>query len=175
MRRALVMMTGVLLASATPAFADGTAFHAGSVIKNYGNTAQVPDSRLGPDTKLKVAFDISKPGGKGLESRYLTTPARFLNMHAGAGVLPENMKIAIVVHGGAHRDLMTAKALGEDNPNAGLIAELVAFGARIELCGQTAAFYDLTEEDLLPGVTIALSAMTSHALLQQEGYTLNPF
>jgi len=27
----------------------------------------------------------------------------------------------------------------------------------------------------LPGVTMALSAMTAHALLQQDGYTLNPF
>jgi len=28
---------------------------------------------------------------------------------------------------------------------------------------------------LLPGVEMALSAMTAHAILQQEGYTLNPF
>jgi hypothetical protein len=30
-------------------------------------------------------------------------------------------------------------------------------------------------EDLLPGVEMALSAMTAHALLQQQGYTFNPF
>jgi len=29
--------------------------------------------------------------------------------------------------------------------------------------------------DLLPNVEMALSAMTAHALLQQDGYTLNPF
>jgi intracellular sulfur oxidation DsrE/DsrF family protein len=43
------------------------------------------------------------------------------------------------------------------------------------VCGQSAAFNDVTNEDLLPGVHMALSAMTAHAQLQQEGYTLNPF
>ena len=36
-------------------------------------------------------------------------------------------------------------------------------------------FYDITGGDLLPGVEMSLSAMTAHALLQQDGYTLNPF
>ena len=30
-------------------------------------------------------------------------------------------------------------------------------------------------EDMLPGVEMALSAMTAHAVLQQAGYRLNPF
>jgi hypothetical protein len=30
-------------------------------------------------------------------------------------------------------------------------------------------------EQLIPGVKMALSAMTAHAQLQQQGYTLNPF
>ncbi|HBH44411.1 MAG TPA: hypothetical protein DDY28_08390, partial [Hyphomonas atlantica] len=43
------------------------------------------------------------------------------------------------------------------------------------LCGQTAAYRDVTKADLLPGVEMSLSAMTAHAQLQQDGYTLNPF
>ncbi|HCE21170.1 MAG TPA: hypothetical protein DF282_01490, partial [Hyphomonas sp.] len=46
---------------------------------------------------------------------------------------------------------------------------------RIILCGQTAAYRDIEKSDLLPGVEIALSAMTAHAKLQQDGYSLNPF
>jgi intracellular sulfur oxidation DsrE/DsrF family protein len=47
---------------------------------------------------------------------------------------------------------------------------------RIILCGQSAAGLGLDETaDLLPGVEVALSAMTAHALLQQDGYTVNPF
>ena len=103
------------------------------------------------------------------------TAARFLNMHAAAGVPAENMSVAIVVHGPAASDLLTAEKLGHANPSAPLIAELLAAGASIQLCGQTAAARDFAPEDLLPGITVSLSAMTSHALLQQDGYTLNPF
>lgn len=48
-------------------------------------------------------------------------------------------------------------------------------GVRIIVCGQSAAHYEVATGELLPGVEMALSAMTAHALLQQEGYTLNPF
>ena len=81
----------------------------------------------------------------------------------------------MVVHGGAHRDLLTAEARGDDNPSAALIAQLVEDGVQIHLCGQTAAWYGVGAGDLLPGIRMALSAMTVHALLQQQGYTLNPF
>ena len=43
------------------------------------------------------------------------------------------------------------------------------------MCGQSAAGQGVKKTDLLPGVELALSAMTAHALLQQQGYTLNPF
>ena len=33
----------------------------------------------------------------------------------------------------------------------------------------------VANEDLLPGIEVGLSAMTAHALLQQQGYTVNPF
>ena len=36
-------------------------------------------------------------------------------------------------------------------------------------------YYDVAAEDLPDGVELMLSAMTAHALLQQDGYTLNPF
>jgi intracellular sulfur oxidation DsrE/DsrF family protein len=48
-------------------------------------------------------------------------------------------------------------------------------GVRFILCGQSGAAYGIRQEDLIPGVETALSAMTAHALLQQRGYTVNPF
>jgi intracellular sulfur oxidation DsrE/DsrF family protein len=56
-----------------------------------------------------------------------------------------------------------------------LIGALTDAGVRIILCGQTAAYRDISKDDLLPNVELALSAMTAHAQLQQSGYTLNPF
>ena len=43
------------------------------------------------------------------------------------------------------------------------------------LCGQSAAAQGIGKGDLLPGVKMALSAMTMHALLDQQGFSLNPF
>ena len=94
---------------------------------------------------------------------------------SAAGVAPENLSVTLVVHGPAASDLLTAEKLGHDNPTAPLVAELIAAGASIQLCGQTAAARDFAPEDLVPGITVSLSAMTAHALLQQDGYTLNPF
>ena len=48
-------------------------------------------------------------------------------------------------------------------------------GVRFIVCGQSAAGQGVAKSELLPGVEMALSAMTAHALLQQQGYTVNPF
>ena len=150
-------------------------FKMGPVFDTFGGVANVTDTRLTSETSFKVAFDIAKAADDGQVNRRLDTAARFLNMHAAAGVPLENINLAIVVHGGASKDLVTDEKRGGENANADLIAALIEAGATIELCGQTAAYYDIEQSDLLPGVSMSLSAMTSHALLQQAGYTLNPF
>ena len=55
-------------------------------------------------------------------------------------------------------------------PNYGLKQKYENF-----VCGQSAAYYGVATDDLLPGVEMALSAMTAHALLQQQDYSINPF
>jgi len=91
-------------------------------------------------------------------------------MHARAGVETDRVQVAVIVHGKAIHDVS-----GIAPDNAELVAALVDHGVKIYVCGQTAAYYDIARSDLLPGVEMALSAMTMHALLQQQGYTLNPF
>lgn len=166
--------TAVLLTSVgLPAFAEDT-FIPGPVIENYGAVADVPEALAIPEgTVFKVAYDVTQGAEEGV-SRQFNTLARFLNMHVRAGVPEENLHLAAVVHGSAVFDVVKEKD-GEPNPQAELITELLDHGVRIMVCGQSAAHHKLTKEDLLPGVEIALSAMTAHALLQQEGYTLNPF
>jgi intracellular sulfur oxidation DsrE/DsrF family protein len=127
------------------------------------------------DATFKVAFDLGKAAGEGSVNRQINSAARFLNMHHAAGVPSNRLQLALVVHGSAHRDLLTDEAYGSFNPNAELIALLLEQGVGIYLCGQTAAYNDISPEDLLPGIELSLSAMTTHALLQQAGYTLNPF
>ena len=61
------------------------------------------------------------------------------------------------------------------NPNKPLLKALLENNVRVILCGQSAASKAVESGHLVEGVEIQLSAMTAHALLQQEGYTVNPF
>ncbi len=152
--------------------ADESAFTTGPVFDDYGPNAAVDVTLdLPEDFSVKHSFDVSKRDENGGLNRTLVSAARFINMHARAGVPVENMSVAVVVHGGAVKDVSTPDA----GDNAALIAALTEAGVRVIVCGQSAAYYDVATKDLLPGVDMALSAMTAHAMLQQDGYTLNPF
>tara|TARA_R110000868_G_scaffold10654_10_gene51841 strand:+ start:2110 stop:2649 length:540 start_codon:yes stop_codon:yes gene_type:complete len=153
-------------------------FTTGPLIEGYGAVAPVSNQMPIPDgTVFRVAFDLSRPAEVGEVNRKLDSAARFLNMHIAAGIPEEDLHIALVVHGGAVEDVTTGSHFmpGMEPANAELVARLIEHGVRIYVCGQSAVYHDIEVEDLMPGVTMALSAMTAHALLQQDGYTLNPF
>lgn len=170
-------------AAAPLAAQDMSAFKPGPVLAEFGPHAPVPGRAAIPeDATFAIAFDVSTPAAEGSANRGFETAARFLNMHAAAGVAPENIRLAVVVHGKAGFELMRDEAHAwhsasrkGDNPSGKLVAALLGKGVRFILCGQTAAAYGIKAEDLIPGVELSLSAMTAHALLQQQGYTVNPF
>lgn len=182
--KTLSLITAACLLSASPALAGPDAFKQGQTIPEYGKIAQVKvDQPVYRHNKFKVAFDVSKQAEAGALNRNIVSAARFINMHTAAGVKEKNIKIAIVLHGGAAKDVTRADyyqstqegADKKENANAALVKTLIDHGVEFYVCGQTAAYYDIKNEDLLPGVKMSLSAMTAHALLQQKGYTLNPF
>lgn len=160
---------------------DMSAFTTGPVFEQYGPNAPVETTMEIPEgAEFKVAFDTSAGAETGELNRTLQSAARFVNMHVRAGVPLENIQIAVVIHGKASEDLLGAEAYanrreGAENANIALIKALTDTGMRVILCGQSAAAYGITNDMLAPGVEMALSAMTAHALLQQEGYTVNPF
>lgn len=177
-----------ILALAMPATAqDMSAFKAGPVFKSFGPHAPIAGMREMPaDTEFSIAFDVADAAADGARNRGFESAARFINMHVAAGVDPENIKIAVVVHGKASMDLMhdaawaarqTAEEESEapDNPSSAMLRELLDHGVRFILCGQSASVYGIAKDDLVPGVEMNLSAMTAHAQLQQQGYTVNPF
>jgi intracellular sulfur oxidation DsrE/DsrF family protein len=146
-------------------------FTTGPVFADHGPVADVETTIAVPaDATLRHVFDTGARAEDGQPNRTLVSAARFINMHARAGIDPERIEVAVVVHGKAIYDVS-----GEAQGNAKLVAALIDHGVKIYVCGQTAAYYDVTNDDLLPGVELALSAMTMHALLQQKGFTLNPF
>jgi len=119
----------------------------GPVIENHGPVFDVPEGsfNLDPAQKYGVVMDI----GKGPDD-----PAE-LNRSIESAAL----------NGPAHE-----KHFGVENANQGLLEDLGRAGVKIYLCGQTAAYYGYAPNDLLPQVAVAVSAMTVHARLQQEGY-----
>jgi intracellular sulfur oxidation DsrE/DsrF family protein len=161
--------------------AQASDFATGPIITDFGPTAPVEtDFKIPKRTKFKILFDTTAATEPGEVNKSLTTAARFLNMHGKAGVPEKNMKLAVVFHGKGAFDLTRAEYYGSkydeaENANAAIIKALLEKNVRVILCGQTAAYYGIKNEDLLPGIEMALSAMTAHAVLQQEGYTLNGF
>ncbi|WP_417486719.1 DsrE family protein [Maricaulis sp.] len=147
-------------------------FGPGPLIEAYGQIAIVDtDMPIPEGAAFAVAFDTATGAGPDELNRTLTSSARFLNMHVANGVDADSLRVAVIVHGGAVHDVSSATA----GVNAGLVETLLDHNVRVIVCGQSATYYDVERSDLLPGVEMALSAMTAHALLQQEGYTLNPF
>ena len=165
---------------ATVVSAQDTRFQKSGYIEGYGPYVRVEaDWNYPKDTQFKVAFDLAKATEPGSINKTIMAATRFINMHVDAGVNPSDIKIAIVVHGSGGADLANDTYYEannvQSNANAPLIAALMSKGVEFIVCGQSAAFYGMSKADFLPGVQLALSAMTAHAVLQQQGYTLNPF
>ncbi|MGI2139500.1 DsrE family protein [Shewanella baltica] len=177
--KAALCLTLAAIASTAQAGADK--FVAGPAIPEFGQIAKVDSMMPIPkDMKFKVAFDMSKAADVGKANRQLESLARFINMHVAAGVKETDIELAMVVHGGGISDLAddvfyAKQHSGAVNANRALVKTLVDHGVKFYICGQSAAYFDLTNASLLPGVDMALSAMTAHAILAQQGYSENPF
>lgn len=174
----LILSSSILFSSAVLAGKD--AFTSGPVIEGFGENAPVKQTHpVSANQKFKIAFDIAEQGSADAVNRKINSLARFINMQARAGVPVDNIQLAMVIHGKASYDFLNNKAykekFGVDNPNSELLKQLVAHNVKFYVCGQSAAFFDIKDGMLVDGVDMALSAMTAHALLQQDGFTLNPF
>lgn len=184
MRRMMALAAGLGAITAAPLAAqDMSAFKPGPVLESFGPHAPVPGMSAVPaGTKFAIAYDVSAPAAEGSANRGFEAAARFLNMHVAAGVPEANIRLVVVVHGKASLELLSDAAHAAnplsrrgDNPSGKLVAALLEEDVRFILCGQSAAAYGIKAEDLIPGVELSLSAMTAHALLQQQGFTVNPF
>lgn len=175
------ILAGLALLAVPAAAQDMSAFTTGPVFESFGPHAPIKGiGEVPADTEFSHAFDVAKPAEEGARNRGFESAARFINMHAAAGIEPDNIRIAVVVHGKATLDLLSAEGwaaheLAGENPNAAMVREMLDHGVRFIVCGQSAAAYGVSNGQLIEGVEMSLSAMTAHALLQQRGYTVNPF
>jgi intracellular sulfur oxidation DsrE/DsrF family protein len=182
--RAAVLSIGVLLAGA--ALGQGgagapTDFWQTPVLTAVGKMHPLPDAAYQPQKAAiyKIVFDVTKGGDKPAEvSPSLDQVARAVNLYASAGVPLDHLKFVAVLHGDA-----TAAALdnahykrqfGVDNPNLETIRKLRAAGTDVAVCGQATAEHHFQYEWIAPNVTLALSALTTITVLENEGYALMP-
>ena len=154
----------------------------GKIIKNFGETFEVNNPEIKTDTsaELKVIFDVSATSSdKNSINSNIVTAARFLNMHANAGMKLNQLKVAMTIHGAAWKDVLSdseyKKKFGVKNPNTPLIKELRNAGVDIIICGQTAMYRKMNRSVVMPEVKFALSAMTALLQYQNNGYKFIKF
>lgn len=154
----------------------------GPIVKNFGKVWVIenPDFKVDTTKTYKAVFDImNSPESHEAVNASIETAARFLNMHAQSGVPPEKLKVALVVHNKASKDVITdaayQKRFGTKNPNSALIKALQGAGGEIIFCGQSSVSRGFPREELIDGVQLSLSAMTALIQLQDDNYRLIKF
>jgi intracellular sulfur oxidation DsrE/DsrF family protein len=173
MRTLIVPILALLAVS--PALAQQTsrdAFATGPVFEDFGAHAPVETAEPIPSfSRFEIAFDVATAAAEGARNRGFESAARFMNMHVAAGVPADRISLVVVVHGTAAGDLVTGKGNGSE----AMVRAMLERGVRFIICGQSMAARGVNPDELIDGVETQLSAMTAHALLQQQGYTVNPF
>lgn len=155
--------------------------HPGPVFPDVAPIATIEnDMPLPAGAVFKVTYDVTAQAQPGSVNRAFETAPRFINSHVEAGVPEKNITVAYVVHGKAIIDLLkpaayAARTGGKTNATAPLVEKLLAAQVNFYICGQSAVAQGIGKSELLPGVKMAISASSAHALLGMEGYTLIPF
>lgn len=174
---ACLLAAGALLASSV-AMAEAPA--AQPLIEGLGRFAPVENPGEPPDAALdyKVVLIATQAGENGESIPTLERTARLVNLLALSGVPADHRHVVVILYGPATTAVLTeaggkARDLGP-NPSAEPIAKLIAAGVSVRVCGQALAAGGIARSEVLPAVQVDLSALTTVATLQLNGYALIP-
>ncbi len=152
------------------------------IVRDFGGIYEIPEATERPDSTLeyRILVDLSTGAEDNKQvSRWVDNIARMINLHGLAGVPKENIKVKVVVHGGAIFTLLNDKnyqgRFEVDNPNTKVFEALKAVGADIMVCGQSLRARNLIQSDLWSGVRVAHSALTTITTYVPQGYILLKF
>jgi intracellular sulfur oxidation DsrE/DsrF family protein len=110
------------------------------------------------------------------ENSGFTEIGRIMNLHVASGVPAKNLEVVVLVHGPSLFSLLTnsnyKKRYKIDNLNLPLIEELQSKGVKFIACGQALNVLNLSMDDLIPNIGLALSAQTMLSYYQLKGYIL---
>jgi intracellular sulfur oxidation DsrE/DsrF family protein len=179
MFRYLLLLLPALFAVSPASAADG--FWQNPAITTAGHMHSLPQAAYQPDRQAiyKVVFGLTKASDDPAKvNPSLDRVARTVNLYSSAGVALNHLKFVAVAYGPA-----TALALNDEqyrklyhvaNPNLPVIAELRKAGIDVAVCGQAVAEHQYKYDWVDSHVTLALSALTTISVLQQQGYALVP-
>ena len=134
---------------------------------------------LPADATWKHSYDAAQGGG-GEVNEALGRADAFREIMESAGARPDQVAVAVVVHGVAIFDVVNAgrhaaEVEGSQHPSEALVERIIETGGEVWVCARSAAWHNVGDDDLLPGVRFAPSAMSAHADLQRRGFSLNPY
>ncbi|MEC8952880.1 MAG: DsrE family protein [Acidobacteriota bacterium] len=175
---AMNLAVGLLVVGPVGAQNTRNDLHDGPLIEGFGRHVDLPNADFvmrTDDNIYKVAFEIFQPlNAPERPHMRLEAAARFMNMHAHAGIPQKNLQVKLVLHGGGTRAAMTNEAYQEryemDNPSLPLLEALSDAGVEIFLCEQSRVLNGLDANEVSAPVKSALSAMTAVVTLQADGY-----
>lgn len=152
------------------------------VIKNFGAVYDMPNVAEKPDPKMKykILIPITDAADKpdSLHA-YLEAVATLYNLHAVGGVPAKNIDMVVVIYKMATYSLFTneryQKKYKVDNPNLALISELSNAGVKFFTCGQTMIKAKIADNEIIPEVKVATSALTTLTTYQLKGYSMINF
>lgn len=164
---------------ATSALAAGADFWSYPAIQSYGPVHVWPGVVLMPDkqTIYKAVFDVTQPSKDAKKvSPALDHVARAVNVFAAGGVPLDHMKFVVIVHGPATTDILNEKAYEAKfhaaNPNLKVIDALRKAGVEVLVCGNALADLKFDPSEVNPQVKVALSALSTLVILEDQGYAL---
>jgi intracellular sulfur oxidation DsrE/DsrF family protein len=174
MRRLSLALAGFVSVAALGLAADSPTFVFPQIAR-HGGVVHLPKAAEPPRRGAKLVFDITADSQPSEVNKGLESVARYLNLHADAGHRPADVKLALVLHGGATKAALHDAAYAKhtaaaQNPNLELIRQLKACGVEVFVCGQSLARNNYVAEEVAGDLTIAVSAMTVNANRQQDGY-----
>ncbi len=146
------------------------------IIKGFGGIYEIEGAvHPKPDVAYDIVIDLKTlQRDKESINPGLNNVARMMNLHGLGGVKPENLSVAVVIHGGATDVVLdndTYKQRYElDNPNLELISTLKNAGVNIYVCGQSLLARRYERESVNPEITVGLSMLTVFTTYMHQGY-----
>ena len=149
---------------------------ANPIIKNYGTIYEI-EVAVNPDSEIeyKIVVDLKTlQRDKESINPGLNNIARMLNLHGLGGVKPENLYVAVAIHGGATDVILNNEAYRKkyelDNPNLKLIDELKEAGVELYVCGQSLLARNYEHDEVNTQIKIGLSMLTVVTTYMHKGY-----